>query len=486
MWSFSEIEERHFEVLLWSGKIDDLLDEVMREFYSLPAKSQFNLVWYIKEKRVHPSVNLMAEVWEVPEEDVEAWLNGPYKLFLVPVVDEKGEAHLVKGLSVKGAGQSIITNQKHLLKYMKELKEFLKEGFGLFFEEDIKGESFLLPAAVSLYIENPPEDAVFTGRVDREGKIYTVDNISKKRKAAQKEGKRLIDSSGIKSLQELKEWCDAKEHHVPFMVTTKGSEDWLSKWRDFLSYMKDSENIVRKLEIINGITAEDLVYYTEQLPKGDWTKYMMDFYRKLTDVEKRLKGKVIFHLAIDGPASFAFGMGILFGSQKPFIVYHYQNSEYYPIEVENVRELKQRMELSEITLKWSLESRDDRLAVVIDLAHHTSIGTVKTYIDDSMSLLHVEHPHKGNLKVEEISQIARQCASLLQEIRTERDYKEFHFFFSSPVVFAFMLGVAFGHYSPGYIYQYFDGTYVKVLDISHLKAIREGKNLALSGETKTP
>ncbi len=478
MFRFSVIEDEHFIGLLQSGKLDEDLDDVISQFWDIPPHLQYEVIRYIKEKRVYPSTSAVSSAFGVSEDEGRSLLLNPYREFLIPVVGkEKGK--LVRALAVKGL-EGLITNQERLKDSMKVISKFLKEGFALFLDTPFSGESYMLPAAVNLYVDNLPKDLLFTGRIDEEGRIYEVNGIPKKRKLAQKNGLRLIEPSRIKNVQTVKEWFDSNRFEIPFYIT-KTARDYEGELKSFYSSVKieNTEKILNLLETLSGISEKELLIVTGQLPpeQREWEKTVGEFYKRIKRIESSLGGKEVIHLAINGPATLAFACGTIFGSQKPFVIYHWQDSVYHPIEIREVRYLKERIK-SYNYIEWEFKEGGDSLVVIVALAHHDLETNAKEFTKDiNPSYLVIKHRSSGNVPLDEMLETARECASLIQDMRGRRNFKDFHFFFSSPVPIAFMLGVAFGYYSPGYAYQHQgENIYIRVIDLYHIRKIREGGN----------
>ncbi len=473
MFRFSEIEDRHFKGFLWSGKLDEYMDEVFEQFWELSPFGQFELVKYVKEKSVNPSLGVLSSTFGIDKEDAKRFLRNPHREFYVPVVGE-GE-RLVRGIAIKGL-ESVITNHEHLKGSMEVIRDFLGSGFGLFFDEEFSGESYMLPAVVSLYIENPPPKAVFTGKIDKEGNIYEVNGIPKKRALAQKEGMRLIEPSYLDSVQSLKDWLDADKYHIPFYIT-KSKDNYEGELQSFYSHLtfEDPEKTLELLEVINGIPKERLVVPTGQIPPEEsvWEDIVREFYTRVKEIESALGAREVLHIAMNAPSALAFALGAVFGSQKPFVFYHYQNGNYKPIRVENVRSLKER--LTEYKhIDHQLEGEGKELVVAFAIAHHDPVASVKEFTQGMDStLLVVRHKSSGNVPVEEMFEVAKESASLIQDLRSDKDYESFHFFLSVPVPVAFMVGVAFGCYNPGYVYNYQGKSYARVVGLESIRRIRE-------------
>ncbi len=479
MFRFWKIEPEHLLLLLRSGKLDEDIDELFQQFWALSTLVQYELIKYIKEKGVNPSSEVVSSVFKVDRNTALSFLrSSKVREFLIPVAG-KQRGELVRAIGV-GSTEDIITNQPHLENSLREVSKLVGSGFGFFCEANIQGESFTLPLAVHLTVENIPKDLIFTGKVDKEGRIYDVDGLPKKRKAAKERGYRLVEPFHFENIKEIKNWLDADEYHIPFYIT-KTSSNYEGELKDFLSssLIENPEGVLRCLEILSGIPRSKLIMTTGQLPqdKEAWEKTIEEFFIRLKEIESALGGREILHIAINGPATLAFAVGSLFGSQKPFVFYHKQGAGYAPIEVKNVRALKERVKDYKL-IDWKLDLNSDELAIAFALAHHELEASVKEFMKEkNPSLLVIRHKKEGNIPVEDMLETAKECASVIQDVRMEREFKAFHIFLSIPVAVAFMVGVAFGYYSGGYIYQHIGGgQYFLAVDLNNIRSVREGLN----------
>lgn len=471
MWKFWKIKEDHFQTLLESGKLDDLIDSVYEQFWNLPIKHQFLLIKYSKSKNIFPSVETLEKVFSI--RSAYDFFKGKHKEFFFPVVSSDG-AEFVNAFVIKDTHE-ILTNLKEVKRYLKPIKEFVGKGFWIFFDKEFSGASFQLPTVLNLYVENLPSGLVFSGAIDKSGRIKIVDHLEKKRKLAESKGFRFVEPYHFENVRDIKGWFDADQHDIPIYIT-KTLEGWEGELKRFLSFLQveDSEGLLKKLEILSGVETKPIV--VGQLVDNAWKDVCKVFWRRFKDTEKKLFSKERWHIAINGPSVLAFAFGVLFGSQKPFVFYHFQNNNYHPINIENVRELKERIKSLKKT-RFKFEKGGKELVVMLSFAHHDLETKVKEYalqkIKDPSYLL-IESESAGNVAVEDMKDIAKECASLIQDIKKEQSFEKFHFFFSTPVPIAFMVGLAFGHYEDGFIYNY-SGNYEPVLSISFLRELREGK-----------
>ncbi|MGB9824122.1 MAG: SAVED domain-containing protein [Candidatus Hydrothermia bacterium] len=478
-----ELDTNQFIEHLESGGLNDYLDEIIENFPKFADKPevQFELIRYIKEKRPPVSLTTWVKGLGISEEDARKVYNNPYRIMNYVVIHgESGE--ISQMLIIKNTG-SLITNLESVKKDLEVITSYVKSNFAVFFKTPFYGQSFMLPLTVGLLVVHIPSNLVFTGKVDEKGKVYDVEGVSIKRKVAQNSGYKLIDPSIVPDVSFIKRWLDAEIYHVPLCVTYSSGEpattdferlcDSISGFdRETLLVLKEFMDIDTSLLIVSTGTMES---------REDWINSLNKFRRAIAVINKKLQDRVYFHLAIKGPIPLGFALGIIFGSMLPFTIYHFQNNQYFPIEVSDVRYLKGRVKeqnYDPLVVSF-IEGNGGDVAVVISMSHHEPLATAKSFLIQRFgatpSILLLEHPLKGDVPVEEYFEVARKMASVIQDVRGKRSVDKFHFFFSSPVSLAFLLGVVFGHYGSAEIYHYDNKrqTYINVISLDELKKIRE-------------
>jgi len=474
MWNFSTISDEHFKEFLWNGKLDENLNDILVQFFELSPSKQFEFIYYIKKKEKPINLEYVQRIFELDYQDAKALILNPFRIAKIPIVGESN-GKISRTILIKGL-KKIITNLENLRHSLKVIKDFLGKGFCAVFEDRFSGESFMLPVAISLYVERLPDNLIFTGKIDKKGNIYDVDEIERKAKIAQENGLKLIPPIYLDNIREIKEWLDAETYEIPFYVT-KTTQNYEGEFKNFVKSVKINEfdKKLKLLKLFNDLEEKDLILITGRIePKEEeWKRYATEFFKKIKRIEDKLEAREIMHFAINGSAAFSLACGMLFGSQKPFYFYHYQNGVYHPLEVKNVRYLKERLK-NYNHVDYTYEYNSEKLAIIISMAFHEAEADAKVFAErENMSYLIVRHKKSGNIPIEHMVEVARETASLIQDIRRDKSFNEFHFFLSCPVSIAFMLGVSFGYYNPGFIYNYEKPHYVKVLSIEELRKIRE-------------
>ncbi|NPA40091.1 MAG: SAVED domain-containing protein [Thermodesulfobacteria bacterium] len=479
MFIYKRFKPQHFLEFLNQGLFDDEINEVIKFFPLYEPKLQFELVHYLrKNPSLSVSLTTFSKALNISQKDAKVILTAPAKTSKIVLTSEENEGKVIKALVIPGTSK-VITNNEHIKKDLSLIKRFIKKGFAVFFEETFSGKSFMLPIAVSLYINNLPSDLVFTGRLNSKGEIFDVEHIEEKFRVAKKENLRLVTPSQVKNIKVIKAFLDRDRWNIPFYVTSESLEE-MKHFLEFFpeKFVEREFELFKGLELFYDLTKEKFCLVTGQLKdKKDWETACNEFYTRIQLVKNKLPGSKVFHFGIRGPASLAFAFGTLWGAQDQFIVYHYQTGKYHPISVEDPKHLKEKLKNIE-DLDWIFEKKGDDLVIILKLSHHELLADVKSYVKSYLktpSFLFIEHRKSGNLLIEDFKKVVQEIASLIQDIRRNHSFKSFHFFFSCPVAIAFMLGVTFGHYVSGYIYNYQQNeqTYSPVINFSTLKNLRE-------------
>lgn len=488
MFRFEAFEESHFIEFLWQGLFDEYIEEILKRFELFSPKVQFEIVFYLRE-RLKNSFNLktFAKALRINRQDAERIIRGEGRIFEILLafkgpLKEKAKTEICKALVIPDTSK-VITNLSHLKRKLLVIKKFLNKNFAVFFSADFSGDSFMLPLAVTLSIKRVPEDLRFTGKLNFKGDILDVEFLHEKLEFAKKRGLRLITPVQVKKFSIIKNYLEKEKWDVPFYITSSGEEEFKG-FLNSISVNKEKEDfsLLKGLEIFYGLEEKEFYIVTGQLTeKESWKKVCEDFSQKLFKIRHILPGVKIFHLGIRGAVALSFALGVLFSHFDPFVFYHYQVLEgsprYIPIPVLTPRILKERLPEYKI-IKPNFERVGEDLVIILNFSHHEPTADVKRFVKERLenpSFFIVETERKGNLPVDMFIEVARETAGVIQKIREEHSFRSYHFFFSCPVPIAFMVGLAFGHYVDGAIYNYEkeEGLYKPVLDFKILRKIRE-------------
>ncbi|MCS6876429.1 MAG: SAVED domain-containing protein, partial [Aquificaceae bacterium] len=311
----------------------------------------------------------------------------------------------------------------------------------------------------------------WSGGIRKDGRLTKVDSIKEKAEICKSMERRLAEPFHLKTLEELCQWLGKPFVDVPLAV----SKDPLR----IEEFFKDSQELLNLRNIL-GLQEEGLVLMTGKLEGSLWQEVAEKFVRKVKELDYILMRRLKAHIVINGPASLAFALGILYGHTKPSVIYHYNPSSkrYYPIELENTREIKEHTNRYEFVETQLFEASGEDLSVVLFFAHHNPVSDIRAFLEregirgDMLVLTTTQG--RGNLSPELFKSVAKETASAIQELRGRKSYANLHFFFSCPVAIAYLFGVAFGHFNKGFIYNYNkEGSYDRVLSIEFLRDLIE-------------
>jgi hypothetical protein len=481
---FEEFDEGHLLAFLDQGLLDDHIEELLLRWNLFSPKVQFALINYIRERLKDSfSPRLLVKHLKIKLiEDAEQIVRGKGKIFEIIVVD-KNKPDFAKGLVIPETSK-IITNLPELKNSLTIVKKLSNKNFAVFFDIYISGKSFMLPLACALSIENIPEDLRFTGALNTRGDILEVDHLKEKIEFAKAHGLRLITPLQVKRFNTIKAYLEKDEWDIPFYITSAGYEEFSNFLKAFIGEKTFEEfEVLKGLELFYDLQENTFYQLTGQLKtEEDWKKVCEDFYTRYYKIVNTLPGNKIFHLGIRGAVALSFALGVLYSHFYPFVFYHYQAKEgetkYHTIPIYEPRYLKERKSQYNY-INTLFEHNGDDLVILLNMGHHEAVADVKSYAFSQLnnpSFLVLEAKQKGNVPIESFSEVAKECASAIQDIRSQYSMKTYHFFFSCPVPIAFMVGLAFGHYVDGWIYNFQKegSSYQPVLEFRFLRKIREG------------
>ncbi|MDW8095023.1 MAG: SAVED domain-containing protein [Caldimicrobium sp.] len=488
MFRFEGMEEEHFLTFLKEGYLDEYMEEIVKRFNLFTPKIQFALINHLRAHKELVSLKNLAQVMGITQSDAELVLYGEAKyvkilLALKELPQGDTKVSLSKAIAIPNTSK-IITNLPHLKKKLSIISSWLNFPFAVFFEDYFTGDSFMLPLAISLAVEKIPENLLFTGKINKKGDILEVEYLKDKLGFARENGFRLVHPRNAKHLQILREFLEKRHWEVPLYITSESEKECEFFFKSFTEKLNLLQNeFFPPLELLFGLSKSSFCLVTDQLKTfEDWQRTCIEFYQKVQKVKNTLLGEKVFHFGIRGASALAFSLGVLFGHLNPFVLYHYQviegKADYHPLQVMNPREIKEICKEYSL-LKVQTEGEGEDLIVLLNFSHHELLGDVKRFVGNTglaPTYLVLQTEHKGNIPLEAFLPLAKESASYMQQLRADRSFRSYHFFFSCPVPLAFMIGLAFGHYVDGWIYNYQKegSTYEAVLEFRFLRNLREG------------
>lgn len=472
MWSFSLFEEEDLINFLQRGMLDEEIDELIKQWEYLTPAVQFQLIKHLRSLGFDEEK--LAKALGIKKATAKALLENQAIEFEFPAVSEK-DGMLVRGLAVLDTPENFCNIREHkrhitpVAEYLRS-KGVLSDGFGVVFDNFFVGNSFQLSMTLPFLVKKMPPDLCWSGAVRKDGRLVKVDSLDKKSQVCQKFGKRLAQPFHLQEITQLVEWLNATLIDIPIVISKEPIR--------LEEFFEKKENLLN-LWHIHRIEPNNLIIQTGNIQGKAWQEVAERFSKLVKELDYTLERRLKAHIVINGPASLSFAFGILYSHTRPSVIYHFERSEkkYYPIELLNTREVKEAVKDYKF-VNYSLEGEGENLAVVLFFGHHNPVASVKTFLSNQglsseVLILNTEES-RGNIHPANYKQIAKECASIVQEIKGKKHYKEFHFFFSCPVALAYLFGVAYGHYDKGCIYNYNDGSYECVLRLEFLRGLIEG------------
>lgn len=493
MFRFEAFAEEHLLAFLQGGLLDTYFPELLKRFFLFSPKVQYEIIIYLRERlRETISPKVLAKFLSLSKGDSEKILFTPGRPFEIILTGRdlskpSIQAKAARGLVIPGTSR-LFTNLSHLSRKLKIVKDYVGQSFAVIFDTYFQGDSFMLPLAVALRLEEVPRDLRFSGKINQRGDILEVGHLQAKISFCKEHNLRLIAPPRVKNISQIEAFLKRRDWAIPLYITSAGKEEYKSFLEAITPEVsEDLREYLQNLELFYGLTEEDFFISTGQLKEPTrWVSTCQAFHQRLYHINNTLSGTKLYHLAMRGPVALSFALGVLFSHFNPFIFYHYQAIEgkthYYPLKVLTPRILKERIQHLKI-IKHTLEKKGDNLVAILNFSHHEPTSDVRRFVENHLSrelgeipsMLIVETEWKGNLPLDKFIPVAQETASLLQNLRAEFSFRSYHFFFSCPVALAFMVGLAFGHYVDGKIYNYQreGSTYEAVLDFRTLRNIRE-------------
>ncbi len=227
---------------------------------------------------------------------------------------------------------------------------------------------------------------------------------------------------------------------------------------------------------------EMFVHRAEQLPPNPtaWHDFLGEAQQELRPFLQRISGERVYHVAIQGPASLAIGLGAVFGTRSPVVAYHYTADAYLPVLnlTQDTRQVKTYLPadaFTHITVAYPLTVGSDT-AVVLDMAGHNPIGDTKDYLAKQMAgtpLVEVRNTYGGNLTEADWAPVVQEIFAAINTLQRNQDIQRIHLFHSMPVPLAFGLGMALGYFADITVYNWEreQSTYFPVLHLNHIHSL---------------
>lgn len=379
---------------------------------------------------------------------------------------------------------------------LENIKKLIKgknldiKDFFVIFDKNFKQTSYLLAVISGLFL---PEEILsryaFTGEVNSEGEINEVDFIPQKEEACKKEGLKLINPDIISNLDELLFYLNSKEIDIPFLALNQPKEEIKKSIKKIESKIKERKPLysVEKLLKIFDLKEENLFIKIDRIPpeKEKWQEILSSFSEKIKNIYSiALPSKITLHIATS-IASLSFGMGVILGAKRSYILYHFQNEEYFPLidlstpeksrKIKHVKkDILQKQDY--INLEINIKQNTKEANLILYLASHNPVADVVNFTKNENYIYISDKNYQGSipLKTEIWREYISEIYSAINMTKEKYLINKFNLFISSPSIMALALGMAVGDFMDIAVYNYYrelPEKYFKVFETLQLKTI---------------
>jgi len=435
----------------------------------------YEIVKKLKEKKlIDIEPELLRNLFEGKESVVFDLYRNKYVETMFPVaLKDKGK--IVHAMVFKA--EETYTNFPSVENYIKEVEKIVNKKLGVIFDDGgFEGNSFQLAIAIAALVKRLPENLAFTGALDEKGNLMrNLDYLHIKQKVCDENELKLISAFDIDNVFKLKEFFESKQIHIPVLIALMKADepDYIKASYEELKYAVQERYPMEFVEIFEKIYETNKIFVEENGLTDNWQSVLKKVGKL---IYKIVSNNGIPHIAIMGPATFAMALGIYLGLQNPVVFYHKDGKEYKPVLdlTDNLRKIKNIVGDYK-HVKYSIMGDGENCAFALNFASHNLIDGVRRFIDEKQlnSKIALIEPKfgKGNIQLDDWSEIISEVMSITQNIYFETSFKNVYFFISAPLPIAFGLGLSYGDFAKGSIFHYDKnlGSYIEVFKIEEIR-----------------
>lgn len=282
--------------------------------------------------------------------------------------------------------------------------------------------------------------------------------------------------------------------HVPIVVIAGAGHDVAeTMWQDVKRVMAKWDFDVERYRRDFDVERDDTVIREEVLPpeSGPWLQLARKFKHHVERMSRRLPGRRVFHVFINGPASLGLGLGASIGTRNEAIVHQWfpgvPDQQYQPVV--NFHALAEAsakgMHFLEdpVTDECRYVAAEGKPADATDLyvsvwvAHHDPRADVERAAasartsGQSVATLHISRTTHETLKTDDDwIRCAREILTIFDSEVARLRPQRVHLFLSCPVALAFTIGMGLEHFMPVTVYNWWskEQSYHPVIPLDHL------------------
>ncbi len=378
---------------------------------------------------------------------------------------------------------------------LEVIKSFIKSknkdfsDFFVFFDKNFKGKSFMLAVVSALLLpEELLKNYCFTGRINEKGRILEVDYIPEKTDAAERKNLKLISHKTAESIDDIIFYLSSNEIDIPFIILNQEEFEIKKSIKKIENKIKESKELysLEKIEKFFDLKMEDLYLQTVDIKPDpvEWENLLNLFKQKLIEIYKKLPSPTVtLHIATS-VSTLSFGLGIITGSKRSYILYHFQNDKYFPVFVlntlENIKKIRKPIKDIFNSSKYlaieerRTEKKSDEVNLILYTANSDLKGETLNFIGSSDYVYIELKKFQGNIPPDPDvwTGIVSELFSVINTLKNE--YGRINLFMSCPTILSFALGMAVGHFVNISVFHYYRETgqkYIKVFNTLKLKPV---------------
>ena len=209
-----------------------------------------------------------------------------------------------------------------------------------------------------------------------------------------------------------------------------------------------------------------------------WKNYIVRAIQDIRSFSNGVKGNVIYHVALDCPASMAIGLGTVFGTKYSLVCYQFNGTAYEPVLnlMQSPRRIKEHLPPDYAYRYFKIsypEKYTSNVAIVLQAAGHVPTADVRRYLQaqgTDICIIEVNNTYGGNLTEQDWVTPVRELISIFNNLAEIEAVKNVHLFYTMPVALGFGLGMALGQFKSITLYNWEKekATYYPVLKLNEI------------------
>ena len=336
---------------------------------------------------------------------------------------------------------------------LNQLSEMFGKAFIISTDTKFQGDSFMLSTAIALNLEFFPKDFTFTGNLDISKKIFDVESVEQKRKAAQKNNKILIAPEDLKDKDFdylLKVFSGEYPLIMPFFVEISADKNINPRIFEDVENHFGKEGLIITDDFLQekAIDKSSLVFNRPPLPEKnekdmeEWVSVANEVKLRLLEIKsqiekmfqpniKSLNIKTV--LAIKAPVAFSFILGLSFRNNVETHYIAHFNGKYRFLDFALLQD-------GDCNLLIECEDNNENKLFVVDLVGNSAQRPYKKLAEKfNLKVCKVEKETDDNIQWDDFLCFAKKLGNFLSENLDAND----HLVMILPAVIAFTISFKF-------------------------------------------